>query len=147
MKSYGENRKAHFNYEILEEFEAGVVLLGSEVKSIRAGHISIKEAFATVRNGEIYLTNAHISPYKPAKTEGYEPTRARKLLLNAHEITQLVGRSQEQGLTMVPLKVYDKNGNIKILIGLAKGKRKYDKRETLKRREQERDIKRTLKGE
>lgn len=146
MKNYADNRKAYFNYEIQEEFEAGIVLLGPEVKSIRAGHISIKEAFATVKGDEIYLTNAHISPYKPARIEGYEPTRSRKLLFNAHEITQLIGKSQEKGLTMVPLKVYDKNGNIKVSIGLAKGKRKYDKRETIKQREQERDVKRELKG-
>jgi SsrA-binding protein len=146
MANYADNRKAHFNYEIQEEYEAGIVLLGPEVKSIRAGHISIKEAFATVRGGEIYLTNAHISPYKPAKTDGYEPTRSRKLLLKSSEITHLIGKAQEQGLTLVPLRVYNKNGNIKVVIAVARGKKKYDKRETLKRREQERDIKRSLKG-
>ena len=146
MSNYADNRKAYFNYEILEEFEAGIVLLGPEVKSVRAGHISIKEAFATARGGEIFLTNAHISPYKPAGTDGYEPTRSRKLLLNKLEITKLIGHSQEKGLTLVPLKVYNKNGNIKVLIGLGKGKKKYDKRETIKQREEERDINRSLKG-
>lgn len=146
MSTYAINKKARFNYEILEEFEAGIVLTGAEVKSIRSGHISLKEAFATVRSGEIYLTNAHISAYKPAAGKDYEPTRSRKLLLKSDEITKLIGKSQEQGLTLVPLKVYDKHGNIKVEIGLAKGKKKYDKRETLKQREQERDIKRSLKN-
>jgi SsrA-binding protein len=145
MKVYAENRKARFNYEILEEFEAGIILSGAEVKSIRAGHISLKEAFATVRNGEIFLTNAHISPYKPAGNEGYDPTRSRKLLLNSSEITKLIGKSGEQGLTLVPLRVYDKSGKIKVEIGLAKGKKKYDKREIIKKREQIREVKRDLK--
>jgi len=145
MKVYAENRKARFNYQILEEYEAGVVLSGAEVKSIRQGHISLKEAFATVRAGEIWLTNAHISPYKPARLEGYEPTRSRKLLLRQGEIVKLIGKNQEQGLTLVPLRVYDKNGKIKIEIGLGKGKKKYDKRETIKKRDQEQEIKRSLK--
>lgn len=120
--------------------------MGPEVKSIKSGHISLKEAFATVSGGELWLTNAHISPYKPAGNEGYEPTRSRKLLLKRSELTKLIGKSQEQGLTLIPLKAYEKNGKIKIEIGVAKGKKKYDKRETIKLREQERDIKRSLKS-
>jgi SsrA-binding protein len=146
MKTYALNKKARFNYEILEEYEAGVVLSGPEVKSVRAGHISLKESFATVSRGEIYLTNAHISPYKPAKNEGYEPTRSRKLLLKSSEITHLIGKAQEQGLTLIPLKIYDAHGMIKVEIGVAKGKKKYDKRETLKKRAQDREIKRDLKN-
>ena len=141
-----ENRKAHFNYQIMEEYEAGVMLTGPEVKSVRAGHISLKEAFATVRGGEIWLTNAHVSPYKPAANDGYEPTRSRKLLLKADEIKRLIGKSQEAGLTLVPLKVYDKHGKIKIEIGLARGKHAHDKRETIRRREEERETRRALSG-
>lgn len=145
MKTYAENKKARFNYEILEGYEAGVVLSGAEVKSIRGGHISLKESFATVRGGEIWLTNAHISPYKPARIEGYDPTRSRKLLLKKDETEKLIGKSGEQGLTLVPLKVYDKNGKIKVEIGLARGKKKYDKREVIKRRDVEREVSRSLK--
>lgn len=145
MKTYAENKKARFNYEILEEYEAGIVLSGAEVKSIRGGHISLKESFATVRSGEIWLTNAHISPYKPARIEGYDPTRSRKLLLKKAETEKLIGKSGEQGLTLVPLKVYDKNGKIKVEIGLARGKKKYDKREVIKRRDVEREVSRSLK--
>jgi SsrA-binding protein len=147
MKTFAENKKAYFNYQILEEFEAGVMLTGPEVKSVRAGQISLKEAFATVRGGEIWLTNAHISPYKPARNENYEPTQSRKLLLNKNEIIKLIGKVQEAGNTLLPLKVYDKNGKIKVLLGLGKGKKKYDKRESLKKKDQEREIKRALKNE
>lgn len=145
MKTYAENKIARFNYEILEGYEAGVVLSGAEVKSIRGGHISLKESFATVRGGEIWLTNAHISPYKLARIEGYDPTRSRKLLLKKDETEKLIGNSGEQGLTLVPLKVYDKNGKIKVEIGLARGKKKYDKREVIKRRDVEREVSRSLK--
>ena len=146
MKSYAENRKAHFNYQILEEYEAGVVLTGPEVKSVRLGQTSIKEAFATVREGEIWLTNAHISPYKPAGDKQFDPTRSRKLLLNKSEIDSLTGKVLAGGVTIVPLKIYGKNGKIKVLLGLAKGKKKYDKREKIKKREAEREIERNLKN-
>jgi SsrA-binding protein len=145
MKTFAENKKAYFNYQILEEFEAGIMLTGPEVKSVRAGQISLKEAFATVRSGEIWLTNAHISAYKPARTENYDPTKSRKLLLNKKEIINLIGKVQEAGNTLLPLKVYDKKGKIKVLLGLGKGKKKYDKREALKKKDQEREIKRALK--
>jgi SsrA-binding protein len=145
MKIFAENKKARFNYEILEEFESGIILSGPEVKSIRAGQISLKESFATVMGGELYLTNAHISPYKPAGKVDYNPTKSRKLLLKKSEIIKLIGRAQAEGNTLIPLKVYDKNGLIKVEIGLGKGKKKYDKRESIKKREQDREIKRALK--
>lgn len=145
MKIYAENKKARFNYQILEEFEAGIMLSGAEVKSVREGHISIKEAFATVSGGEVFLTNAHITAYKPARADDYNPTRSRKLLLNKKEISKLTGQVQAGGITLIPLKIYDKNGKIKVELGLGKGKKKYDKRETIKKREQEREIKRALK--
>jgi SsrA-binding protein len=146
MKTFAENKKAYYNYEILEEFEAGVVFSGPEVKSVRAGQVSIKESFATTRSGELWLTNAHISPYKPSRTESYEPTKSRKLLLNKKEIAKIVWALGEKGISVLPLKIYDKNGKIKINLGLGRGKKKYDKRETIKKREQEREIKRALKG-
>jgi SsrA-binding protein len=146
MKTYADNKKAKFNYEILEEYEAGIELLGPEVKSIRAGHISLKEAFITTKAGELFLTNAHISPYKPARDNNAEPTRPRKLLLKKSEITKLIGKAQAEGNTMVPFKVYDSHGKIKIGFGLARGKKKYDKREAIKKREGEREIMRALKN-
>lgn len=145
MKIYAENKRGRLNYQILEEYEAGIQLLGAEVKSIRMGQISLKEAYGTVKGNEIMLTNAHISPYKPARIDDYNPTKSRKLLLKRSEISKLIGQVRTTGLTLIPLKVYDKHGKIKVLLGLGKGKKKYDKRETIKKREQERDIKRALK--
>lgn len=145
MKSYAENKKAYFNYSIEEELEAGLVLTGPEVKSIRAGHISLKESYATLRGEEVFLTNAHVSPYKPARQEGYSPTQPRKLLLKRVEIEKLIGKMNSQNLVLVPLKIYPKNGRIKILLGLGKGKKKYDKREDLKKKDQKREIERELK--
>lgn len=144
-RAYADNKKARFNYEILEEYEAGVALTGPEVKSVRAGQISLKEAFGTIRGSEVYLTNAHISPYKPASTQNQEPTRSRKLLLSRSEIDSLIGKLQTKGLTLIPLKIYDKNGKIKVQLGLGRGKKKFDKREALKSRDQRREIERGLK--
>jgi SsrA-binding protein len=146
MKIYAENKRGKFNYEIREDYEAGIELLGAEVKSVRAGQISLKEAFGTVRGTEIMLTNAHISPYKPAGNQNYEPTRPRRLLLKKQEALKLANQVQSAGMTLVPLKVYDKHGKIKVQIGLGKGKKKYDKRESIKKREQKREIERTIKG-
>jgi SsrA-binding protein len=142
------NKRARFDYEITEKFEAGLVLLGHEVKSIKTGHISIKEAFVTMKGGgknpEFILTNAHIPQYVKASTvKNYEPTRPRKLLLNKNEIKKLIGKKKEQGLTLVPLKIYTKHNLLKLEFGLGKGKKKHDKRETIKKRDQERQI-RTL---
>jgi SsrA-binding protein len=146
MKNYADNKRAFYNYAIEEELEAGVVLTGPEVKSIRAGHISLKEAYATLRGAEVFLTNAHISPYKPALKEDYSPTRSRKLLLKKTEVVKIIGKVQAQKVVLVPLKVYDKNGKIKVLIGVGKGKKKYDKREDIKKRDITRDVERELKS-
>ncbi|MDD3679207.1 MAG: SsrA-binding protein SmpB [Patescibacteria group bacterium] len=145
MKSYAENKKGYFNYEILDEFEAGLVLSGGEVKSIRDGKISIRESFATIKNGEIWLTNAHINPYEPAKENDYEPTRPRKLLLSRGEIDKIIGKLTNDGYTLIPLKIYDKKGKIKALIGLVRGKKKHDKREIIKKRDRKRDLAKDLK--
>jgi len=145
MKIIADNKKAFFNYEILETFEAGISLSGPEVKSIRAGHISLKESFATVRGQEIMLTNAHIPPYKPAGNQNNEPTRPRKLLLRKEEISKLIGKVQQDKLTLIPLKVYTKHNLIKIELGLARGRKKFDKREVIKKRDQQRDIERAMK--
>lgn len=145
MSNFAENKKARFNYEILDEYEAGIVLTGAEVKSIRAGHISLRESYASIRDGEIWLLGAHISPYKPAHQPEYSPTQPRKLLLKKAEVNHLTGKAGEQGLTLVPLRVYPAHGKIKVAIGLGRGKKKYDKREVLKKRVQEREVKRDLK--
>jgi SsrA-binding protein len=146
MKIYAENKRGRFNYEILEAYEAGVILSGAEVKSIRKGQISLKEAFGTARGNELWLTNAHISPYKPAGNADYDPTHSRKLLLKKSEVIKIIGTIQAAGLTLIPLKVYDKNGRIKIELGVGKGKKKYDKREAIKLREQKREIERAMKN-
>ncbi len=146
MKVYADNKKGYFNYQILEEVEAGIILSGPEVKSIKAGNVSLKEAFATLKKGEIWLTNAHIGKYEPAGNIEYDPTRPRKLLLKSPEITKLFGKLQGDGLTLIPLKAYDKNGKIKILLGLGRGKKKHDKREIIKKRDISRDVQRDLKA-
>ncbi|MDP3800240.1 MAG: SsrA-binding protein SmpB [bacterium] len=140
------NKKAFFNYEILESFEAGLVLLGGEVKSIRNNHYSLQGAYITVEDEEAWLVKAMIAPYQPKNMiAGYNPERKRKLLLNKKELQYLQGKTKEKGLTIVPLKVYNKHGQIKLEIALAKGKSKGDKREVLKKRIAERDIARELK--
>ena len=133
------NKKGAFDYEILERFEAGIALKGFEVKSIKTGHINLRGSFVTVKNNELYLTGANISPYQPKNTPAdYDPTRSRKLLLNNKEIKYLIGKSQQKGLTLVPVRVYIKNNLIKLEFGVAKGKKRYDKREIIKKREFER---------
>jgi len=146
MKVIATNKRARFDYEILETFEAGIVLTGPEVKSVKAGQISIKEAFATVKGEEVFLTNAHISPYKQAANIEQEPTRSRKLLLKKSEISSLIGKSKTQGLTLIPTKIYLKRGFVKVEIGLGKGKKLHDKRETIKKKDTQRDIQRELRG-
>lgn len=145
MKIYAENKKAFFNYEIIDQFEAGIVLTGAEVKSIREKKVSLKESFATIKKTEIWLTNTHINPYKPANIENYEPTQPRKLLLSKEEIMKIIGKLTTDNYTLVPLKIYDNKGKIKILIALAKGKKKRDKREQIKKRDIERDIKKNFR--
>lgn len=145
MKIYAENKKARFNYDISDTYEAGIVLIGAEVKSIRAGQISLKESFGTLKAGELWLTNAHIATYKPAKLQDYNPTKSRKLLLNKAEVSKIAGKIQDAKIVLVPLKVYDKKGKIKVELGLGKGKKKYSKRESLKREDIKRDAERDLK--
>lgn len=145
MKVYSENRKADYDYEILEKFEAGLVLLGTEVKSIKAGHISLAGSYVVINNLEPYLIGAKISPYQPKNTpEGYNPERQRKLLLNKKEINYLSGRAKERGFSLIPLKIYAKDGKIKLEFGLAKGKKKYDKKEKIKKRDIDREVNREL---
>ena len=146
MASYAENRKARFNYEIRERFEAGIELWGTEVKAVRAGQMSLEGAFVIVRGREAFLINANIPPYQPKNApKDYDPLRNRKLILTRKEITELAGSEKNKSLTIVPLLVYNKGKKIKAEIALVRGKKKYDKRETIKRRETEREIGRTLK--
>ena len=140
------NKKAFFNYEILEKFEAGLRLLGGEVKSLKNNHYSLQGAYVTLQNEEAWLMRATIAPYQPKNmAAGYNPERPRKLLLNKKELRYLQGKTKEKGLTLVPIKVYNKHGQIKMEIGLAKGKTKSDKREVLKKRIADRDIQRELR--
>ena len=132
--SLTENKKAFFDYEILEKLEAGLVLTGPEVKSAKAGHMNLKGSYVTFHGGDALLTNAHISAYQPAgKNPDYDPTRSRRLLLKKKEIDYLRSKSQEKGLTIVPLKVYTKNRFVKVEVGVARGKKQFDKRESIKK--------------
>lgn len=140
------NRRARFEYEILETLEAGIELRGPEVKSLRAGRANLADAYATVRRGEAWLLHLHISPYEQAGRENPDPRRDRRLLLHRREIARLAGRLQERGLTLVPLRLYWKQGRAKVLLGLARGKRLYDKRETIRRRDAEREVARVASG-
>ncbi|WP_026104962.1 SsrA-binding protein SmpB [Halalkalibacterium ligniniphilum] len=144
-KVIAQNKKARHDYFIEETFEAGMVLQGTEIKSIRAGRMNLKDSFARVKNGEVYLHNAHISEYEQGNRYNHDPVRARKLLLHKKQINQLIGQTQQKGYSIVPLKVYIKNGFAKILIGLAKGKKNFDKRETLRQKDAKREVERALK--
>lgn len=142
-----QNKKAYFDYEILEKLEAGIVLSGQEAKSAKLGQVSLKGAYITAKDGEFWLINAHISPYKYAgKLEGYDPTRSRKLLLHKQQILRLQGKRQKEALTIVPLSMYTSKRRIKVEIGLVRGKHKYDKRESIKKRETDRQIRQALKA-
>ncbi len=141
-----ENRRARHDYHIEETFEAGIVLQGTEVKSIRAGKASLHEAFAYMRQGEVWLKNMYIKPYEHGSWTNHEERRDRKLLLKRREIRQIDRAISEKGKTLIPLKLYFRNGYAKILLGLATGKKKYDKREDLKEREIQRDLDRSIKG-
>lgn len=145
VKVIATNKKAYFDYEITDTYEAGVVLTGPEVKSIKNGHISIKESYAVVKDSEIWLLNAHVSPYQYS-TQNEEPTRSRKLLLKKSEVNSLLGKIQQKGLTLVTTKVYLKNGLVKIEIGLGKGKKKHEKKQKIKERDIERDMNRDIRG-
>ena len=133
------NREAKFNYFILEEYECGIVLVGTELKSLRSGKANIKDSYATVRNNELYLLNMHISAYKEGNIFNHEERRTRKLLMHKHEIVKISNRMSQEGLTLVPLKAYFKKNKVKILLGLCKGKKLYDKRETIKQRDLEKE--------
>lgn len=140
-----QNKKAYHNYEILETFEAGMVLLGTEVKSLREGRANLKDSYARVKKGEIYLYGLHISPYTHASYDNHEAERVRKLLLHRYEIKRLLGKTQERGFSLIPLKVYFKEGKAKVELALARGKKLYDKRETLKRKQEAREMERLRK--
>ena len=144
-KTIAQNRKARHNYFIEETFEAGLVLQGTEIKSIRAGKVNLKDSFARISRGEAFIHNLHISPYEQGNRYNHDPTRARKLLLHRKQINKLIGETQQAGYSLVPLKIYIKNGFAKVLIGLGKGKKQYDKREDLKRKQAQRDMDRALK--
>jgi SsrA-binding protein len=145
MKVVCQNRKAFFDYHIEETIEAGVSLLGTEVKSLREGKANLKDGYVLVKDSEAFLLNCHISPYSHGNIMNHEPLRTRKLLLHRKEIERLAGRVQAKGITLIPLKIYFKGSVAKVEIGLAKGKRLYEKRETIKEREARRDIERAMK--
>jgi SsrA-binding protein len=140
------NRRARHEYEVLDTFEAGIALLGPEVKSLRQGRANLADSYASVRRGEIFLHNLHISPYEQAGRENPEPTRDRKLLLHRREIHRLQGEVAERGLTLVPLSLYWKEGRAKVELALVRGRRRHDKREAIRRREQEREMDRAVRG-
>jgi SsrA-binding protein len=141
-----ENRKAHHDYHLLETMEAGVALLGTEVKAIREGRVNLRDSFARVEDGEVYHCNVNITPYRHRGYADHEPLRPRKLLLHRGEIRRLVGKTAEKGMTLVPVRMYFKNGRVKVALSLAKGKKDYDKRETIKRREVDRETRAAVKS-
>jgi SsrA-binding protein len=145
IKIIAENRKARRNYFIIDEYEAGLVLKGTEVKSLRMGRANLKDSYARIKNGEVFVYQLHIAPYPFAHYDNHDPLRPRKLLLHKHEIKRLYGKVNEKGHTLVPLRLYFKGGKAKILLALAKGKRTYDKREAIKRRDEKRDMERERK--
>ncbi|HEX7097978.1 MAG TPA: SsrA-binding protein SmpB [Acidimicrobiia bacterium] len=142
IKVVATNRRARHDYEIIDEFEAGLVLTGSEVKSLRAGKANLKDSFAYIRDGEVWLVGAYIAPYSFARLGGHDPERSRKLLLHRREIDRIAGSLAEKGLTLVPMRLYFKDGKAKVQIGLGRGKRTIDKRADLKKREHEREMER-----
>ena len=141
-----QNKKARHDYSIVDTIEAGIVLTGTEIKSVRAARIQLKDGYAQIKNGEAWLINVHIAPFEQGNIWNQDPDRTRKLLLKKKQITKLQNDLKGTGMTLVPLKVYLKNGFAKVLLGIVKGKHDYDKRESIKRREQERDIKRIIKS-
>jgi SsrA-binding protein len=145
-KLIADNRKAFHDFHILETFEAGVALLGTEVKSIREGRVNLRDSYARAEGGEIWVYNIHISPYTHRGYADHEPTRRRKLLLHRDEIRKLIGKTTERGMTIVPTRMYFKKGRVKLAIGLAKGKKTHDKRETIRRREAERETRAAIKS-
>lgn len=148
MTVYAVNKRATFDYELLEKLEGGLVLAGHEVKSIKTGHISLKGAFITVKDSELYLTNAHIPPYQQANVpESYDPYQSRKVLVRRRELNSLIGKIKQKGLTLVPIKLYSKHRLIKLEFAVGKGKRQVDKREDIKKREANVSIRRAMRGD
>jgi SsrA-binding protein len=146
QSSVAENRKAFHDFHLMETFEAGLVLLGTEVKAIREGRVNLRDSFARVEDGEVFLYNVNISPYSHRGYADHEPLRRRKLLLHRSEIKKLIGKTVEKGMTLVPVRLYFKNGRVKVAVSLAKGKKDYDKRETIKRREADRETRAAMKS-
>jgi SsrA-binding protein len=140
MKRLAFNKRANYDYDILSVYEAGIVLTGNEVRAIKSGHASLKGAFVTAKKNELYLTNAHITPYQNQPHHHRDPSISRKLLLHRHEISELIGKKSQQGLTLIPIEIYLKRRRVKVLVGLGRGKKKFDKREDIKRREAKKTI-------
>jgi SsrA-binding protein len=145
QQSVAENRKAFHDYHIVDTYEAGVVLQGTEVKAIREGNVNLRDSFGRVEDGEVWIYNVHISPYSHRGYVDHNPTRRRKLLLHRQEIKKLIGKTVERGMTLVPTRMYFKDGRIKVALSLAKGKKAHDKRETIKRREADRETRAAVK--
>jgi SsrA-binding protein len=146
QSSIAENRKAFHDFHLMETFEAGLVLLGTEVKAIREGRVNLRDSFARVEDGEVFIYNVHISPYSHRGYADHEPLRRRKLLLHRSEIRKLIGKTVEKGMTLVPTRLYFKDGRVKVAVSLAKGKKDYDKRETIKKRETDRETRAAVKS-
>jgi SsrA-binding protein len=145
QKIIADNRKAHHDYHLIETFEAGIALLGTEVKSIREGGVNLRDSFARIEGAEVWIYNVHIAAYSNRGYSNHEPTRKRKLLLHRREIRKLIGKTVEKGMTLVPVRMYLKNGRVKVAISLAKGKKAHDKREAIKRRETDRETRAAVK--
>lgn len=145
IRTYATNRRAGYEYSILETLEVGIALTGTEIKSIRAGRANLREAYGKVERGELWLYNAHISPYEAGNRFNHEPDRPRKLLAHTREIARLAGRSSEPGTTLIPMKLYDRRGHVKVELAVARGKRRYDKRAAIAKREADRQIARATK--
>ena len=146
QSSIAENRKAFHDFHLLETFEAGLVLLGTEVKAIREGRVNLRDSFARVEGSEVFIYNVHISPYSHRGYADHEPLRRRKLLLHRSEIRKLIGKTVEKGMTLVPTRLYFKDGRVKVAVSIAKGKKDYDKRETIKKRETDRETRAAVKS-
>ncbi|PIE70419.1 MAG: SsrA-binding protein [Deltaproteobacteria bacterium] len=146
VKMIAVNKKARFNYEVLDDFEAGMVLVGTEVKSLREGRVNLTDAYGTIKKGEVFVYNLHISPYSFAYYDNHDPLRPRKLLLHKQQIKRLIGKTQEKGLSLVPLSLYFKNGKVKMKLALARGKKRHDKRQDIKERDAKRALNRANKN-
>jgi SsrA-binding protein len=146
IQSIARNKRARYDYHILDTWEAGLVLTGTEVKSLREGKANISDAYGTVKNGEVFLLNLHVAPYARGGYVNHEPTRTRKLLLHRKEIRRLIGAVEREGLTLIPLEIYFKNGVAKVMLALGKGKKLHDKRETARSRDADREIARAVRG-